>query len=293
MFNRGPNDVVFLQAVRYAREKMPRGKVRMLYCDAAGKVYASVVSRSVYELARDNAARMASSHRSFATVGLESAPGRFIPTTVEIGPDEVWALEHILEHALKNGRLPDILKKHVRPIIRLVEANREAVVAAPSKPRRKTQPVVTPRVLDRLPYYPEHDIEISMPIYKAEYSYPLIVLKGLPRDEQTPPNAGRILVLDADGDIAIVKVPSRLFRSLEKGLSGTEGKSRRPACALVSRQADGLAVSYMTVSQPQKKSLETLTRYFEETGGSKQPISITARAVIVRARESTAARAIQ
>ncbi|HJX12726.1 MAG TPA: hypothetical protein VJ377_04280 [Dehalococcoidales bacterium] len=293
MFNRGPNDVVFLQAVRYAREKMPRGKVRMLYVDAAGKVYASAVGRSVYELARDNAARMARSHKSFATVGLESAPGRFIPTTVEIGPDEVWALEHILEHALKNGRLPDILKKYVRPIISLVEADREAVVAATSKSRRETRPVVRPRVLDRLPYYPERDIEISMPIYKAEYSYPLIVLKGLPRDEQTPANLGRLLVLDADGDIAIVKVPSRLFRSLEKGLSGMEGKSRRPACALISQQADSLAVSYMTVSQPQKKSLETLTRYFEETGGGKQSISSTARAVIVRARESTAARAIR
>lgn len=290
IFNRDkPNDVLFLQPVRYAKEKIPRGKVRMLYCDAGGRVYASVMSRSVYELARDNAERMARSHKPFATVGLETVPGRFIPTAVEIGPDQVWALEHILEHSLKNGRLPDILKRYVKPIIRLGESSREAIVTTSIKRQRRPRPEVTPRVLDRLPYYPEHDIEISMPIYKAEYSYPLIVLERLRRDEQTPRGTSRLLILDSDGDLAIIKVPVKLLRNMEKGLNGTTQKSRRPACcALISRQPDGPTVSYMTVSQPQKKALDTITRYFEETGGSKQPISTTVKAVIVRARDKTA-----
>ena len=179
-----PNYVLFLMPIRLADEKLPKGKIRMLYCDAAGKVYASIMNRSVYELAQDDAERMKHSHKSFATLGLETSPGKFVSTAVEIGPKEVWALEHILEHALKNGRIPDILKTYLKPIIRLGEASREAVLAEHKKRSRRVTIEVTPRVLDRLPYYPEHDIEFSMPIYKAEYTYPLIVLKHIISNRQ-------------------------------------------------------------------------------------------------------------
>ena len=98
-----PNDVLFLMPVRLSDEKLPKGKKRMLYCDATGKVYASIINRSLYELTQDSAERMERSHKSFATLGLEISPGKFVPTAIEIGPKEVWALEHILEHALKKG----------------------------------------------------------------------------------------------------------------------------------------------------------------------------------------------
>jgi len=78
-----PNDVLFLMPVRLANEKLPKSKTRMLYCDAAGKVYASLINRSVYKLARGNAERMERSHKSFATLGLEIGPGKFIPTVVD------------------------------------------------------------------------------------------------------------------------------------------------------------------------------------------------------------------
>ena len=73
-------------------------------------------------------------------------------------------------------------------------------------------------MLNRLPYYPEHDIEFSMPIYKAKHSYPLIVLKHLPSEELNPNNVQRLVILDSDGDLAIIKVPNELIEVLSRGL---------------------------------------------------------------------------
>jgi hypothetical protein len=279
-----PNDVLFLMPVRLSNEKLPKGKVRMLYCDDAGKVYATLINRSVYELAEDSAKSMEHSHKPFATLGLEASPGKFIPTAVEIGPKEVWALEHILEHALKNGRLPDILKRYIKPIIQLGEASREAALSEHKKRWRRVYSEATPRVLERLPYYSEHDIEISIPIYKAEHSYPLIVLKRLSSDEPASHNAQRLLILDSDGDLAIVKVPFKLIDEVEKAIKEHDKRNNTNVCALISKYPDGFAVNYMVISQLQKKALDTITRYFEKTGFGKQPISIAAKTVLDRAR---------
>ena len=230
---RQPNDVLFLQPVRYTGERIRRGKVRMLYADASGKVYASIMSRSVYDMAVDNAARMKRSHRAFATVGLETIPGRFIPAAVEVDKNEAWAMQLILDHAIKSGKVPDILKKHIKPIIKRSEGTREAVISENRKRRTSTQPKVTTKVLNRLPYYPEHDIEVSMPIYKAEYSYPLILLKRLAPDEQTPPDMQRLLVLDSDGDLAVIKVPTRLVRRIEIELAERSGINRQFTTVLI------------------------------------------------------------
>ena len=153
------NDVLFLMPVRLENEKPSKGKIRMLYCDAAGRVYAQIMNRVVYELAEDSVKRMVHDHKPFATIGLEISPGKFVPTAVEIGSKEVWALEHILEHAVKKGSLPDILKKYLKPIITMGKANREAVISEHKKSRRRVHAEATPRVLDRLPYYPEKDTE--------------------------------------------------------------------------------------------------------------------------------------
>ena len=279
-----PNDVLFLMPVRLDNEKLPKGKIRMLYCDGAGKVYASIMNRSVYELAQDSAERMEHSHKPFATLGLEISPGKFVPTAVEIGTKEVWALEHILEHAVKKGSLPDILKKYLKPIIMMGKANREAVISEHKKSSRRVHAEATPRVLDRLPYYPEKDTEFSMPLYKAEYSYPLIVLKHVPSHKTTLKSPQKLLVLDSDGDLAIIKVPYKLIDNIEKGLTAQERRNKRNICAIISQQPKGMAIDYLPISQAQRKALDTITRHFEATGSGKQPISAAAQTVLIRAK---------
>jgi hypothetical protein len=287
LFSRNkPNDVLFLMPVRLGGEKLPRSKIRMLYCDVAGKVYASIISRAVYELAADSAERMKSRHRPFAVLGLESSPGEFVPAAVEIDAGEVWALEHILEHALKSGRLPDILKKYLKPIIKMGEASREEVLLEHKRNRRQARLETMPSVLGRLSYYAEDDIEVSMPIYKAEHSYPLVVLKSLPPDEDTPDNMQRLLVLDSDGDLAVIKVPAKLMDSVEKGLKEHRRGNGGDVHIVISKQAEGLSINYMAVTKAQERALDTIARYYEETGSGKQPISAAATAVLTRARNS-------
>jgi hypothetical protein len=263
-------DVLFLQTVRLTSEKLPRRKVRMLVCDASGRVFAVLISRRVYEKARDDALLMKERRKPFATIALEAGPGKYEPAAIEISPEEAWALEHILEHALKSGRLPDILKKYLRPIIERAESSIEMALAT------------TPKVLDRLPYYPPGEIEISVPIYKAAYSYPLIVLKSLPPDEHTSSTDIKLLVLDSDGDLAAIRVPASLVRQAEREITDNSA-GYHYNCLLISRRAEGLAVSYMPVSQPQQKALAALVEYFE-VGGDKQPMSMAIRTVLSRAK---------
>ena len=286
-----PNDILLLQPVRFADEKIPRSKVRMLYCDVSGRVYSSLVSRTVYERARASATGMARRHRYFATVGLETAPGQFVPAIVEIGQKDVWALEHILEHALKNGKLPDILKKYLKPIIKLNESERETVIAEYRRRRKQAQTEATPKVLERLPYYPEEEMEVSMPLYKAEYSYPLIVLKILPADVNTPRNNSKLLVLDSDGDMAVMEMPTRTVRKMEIELTGYSKKKRENTCILISKNKYDYILGFMTISRQQKKSLDVLTRYFEDTGSSKQRVSLAVQTVITRAKGSVSSQA--
>jgi hypothetical protein len=287
MFHRNkPNDVLFLMPVRLADQKTPRGKVRMLYCDATGKVYSSIMNKSTYELARQSSETIERSHKSYATVGLEIGPGAFVPTSVEISPEELWALEHILEHALNKGRLPDILKKYLKPIIEFDEASREAVIQEYKKRRRQPHPRAIPRVLDRLSYYPENDIKISVPIYKAEYSYPLIALKHLASDDGPPDKLQKLLVLDSDGDLAVISVPPQLIDKIEKVTKEYHQKNGTNKCAIISKNPDGLSIDYIVISQSQSSALDALTRYFEETGDRKQPVSAVVKAVLARARDA-------
>ena len=280
-----PNHVLFLMPVRLVNEKLPKGKTRMLYCDAAGKVYASVINESVYELARDVAQKMERSQKPFAIVGLETSPVNFLPVPVEVDATESWAMELILDHALKNGRLPYILKKCIKPIIVRGEASREAVLSEieMSLPQAGTEPI--PQVLNRLPYYSEQDIEFSVPIYKAAYSYPLIVLKQLPSDEPALPNSQRLLILDSDGDLAVVTVPYQLMDTAEKEIKEHNKKKTMNQCMIISKDREGLAMDYMAISQAQRRALDTITRYFEEDRYGKQPISAAARTVLARARD--------
>ena len=280
-----PNHVLFLMPVRLANEKLHRGKIRMLCCDVSGKVYASVFDESVYELARDIAEKMESNHKSFAIVGLETSPVNFMPVPVEINATEAWSLDLVLEHALRNGRLPYILKRCIKPIIIRGEASSEAVLSEIEMSPRQTGTEPTPQVLNRLPYYSEQDIEFSVPIYKAAYSYPLIVLKQLPSDEPALPDSQRLLILDSDGDLAVVTVPYQLMDTAEKEIKEHDKKKTMNQCMIISKRQESLAMDYMAISQAQRRALDTITRYFEEDRYGKQPISAAARAVLARARD--------
>lgn len=280
-----PKDVVFLEPVRFAGEKLPKSKIRMLYCDGDGKVYAALIDKLVYKLAMDAVAGMESSNKDYATLGLEIGSGNFLPLVVEVSSGEVTVLENVLYHARKRGKIPDILIKPLRGIIKQGEAGRkEAVVESKSKNIDESS-VKTPQILNRLPYYSERDMEFSMPIYKAEHSYPLIVLKRLPADGQNSYDVQRLLILDNDGDLAVIRMPFKLMIVAEKRLDEWAEKNDIQTCIVLGKNSKGFDINYLMISQLQRKALDTMARQFEETASGEQTVSATARKVLVRARD--------
>lgn len=281
IFNRSkPRDVLFLMPVQMKGEKPSRTRVTMLYCDAAGRVYASPINRSVYDAALANTAERMRSHQAYATVGIETTPGDFLPAVVEINEQELWALEHTVEHALRTGRLPDILKKYLKSVITRGAVRRGAVITDFQQNKTKARTRATPQVLERLPYYRERDMEISMPIYKAEHSYPLVVLRFLPSK-----NGGKsqqnLLVLDSDGDLAEIRVPAGLVNGVEKRLAANNASGKKQhICAVIYQQGRSRTIDFMTISQGQKKALETITSYHEATGSGKHTVPAAAKTVI-------------
>ncbi len=280
-----PKDVIFLEPVKIAGEKLSRDKIRMLYCNADGKVYAALIDKMVYKVAMDRVAKMESANKDYATLGLEIGPGNYLPLVVEIGPGDVWILEHVLDHARRSGSIPDVLKKQLKQIIRLGESGRKEVTRESKKKNLKTASVRTPKILNRLPYYSERDIEFSMPIYKAEHSFPLLILKRLESDENSHNSEQRLLILDNDGDLAVIKVPFKMVTQAEERLEEWAKESDTQACIVVARNSKGFDINFLTISQPQKKALDTLARRFEETGRGQQPIPAVARKVLVRVRD--------
>ncbi|MFC1918826.1 hypothetical protein ACFLWW_02490 [Chloroflexota bacterium] len=281
-----PGGFLYLMPVRQGNEQLPKDKVRMLSCDAEGKVHTLLLKKSIYELAKRHAKRMEYSHKNYATLGFEINHSKPATLAVEVEAEQFWALEHILEHALKKGRLPDILKKYPKQIIKLGESRRKELTAQNERQTHSQLQSETPSVLYRLPYYSEDNVEVSIPIYKAEHRYPLIVLKQLPPNEHIPPDMQRLLVLDSEGDLAIIKVPLGIMDRVKKDFDKWKKANNQDGCIIYSRHPKGFSTNYMAINELQREALNKIAKHFEETGHGEQPVSTTARAVLVRARDT-------
>ena len=203
---------------------------------------------------------------------------------------EIEILKHKVmnskEHyARRSGTTPDVLKKQLNRIIKLGESAHKEATKESKKKRLKDEVVRTPKVLNRLPYYSEQDIEFSMPIYKAEHRFPLLVLKRLDPDENIHNSEQRLLILDNDGDLAVIKVPFKMMIQAEERLEKWVGKSDTKACIIIARNSKGFDINFLMISQPQRKALDTMAKRFEETGSRQQPVTAVARKVLARARD--------
>ncbi len=285
LFNRhNPNDVLYLTPIQVENEQLPEDKIRVLYCDAKGNIRSAVIENSVYELAKSYVQERERAHKNYATLSIEITPGKSVPFAVEISSEQVYALGNILEHALKRRKLPDILKKYPKEIIRLGEGKREELKLQHAPAEHDTLSEATPEILNRLADYPEDSIEVAIPIYKAEYRYPLVVLKRLSPTEQTRPNMQRLLILDSDGDLAIIKVPLGTIDEAERAFAKWKKANNSAGCIIYSWYPDDFLMSHMEITEFQRKTLDMITQHFEETGRGEQPISADVQVILARAR---------
>lgn len=277
-----PNNVLYLTPVKLGNEQLPEDKIRMLLYDTRGEVYASLVDKTSYECAKKHIRKMKRNHKNYATLGIEISRGKSLTFVVEISAEELWALERIQAHALKRRNLPNVLKRYLQQIIKIGEAECKVSVV---KNETAASQESKPKVLENLPYYYEGDAEISVPIYKAEHRYPLIVLKRLTSNEYTPQDMERVLNLDSDGDLVVIRVPFEIVDKAQRDIEKWQSMGGQCGCVICSRGPEGLIMSYMAISKLQRVALDKIIKSFEETGFGTKPVSTVAQEILVKAKD--------
>ena len=280
-----PNHSLLLMPVRLGGERWPKNKVRILSCDAGGHLFTQLVGRSTYQRIIRETQQMEVSKNNYATIYRDTGGSKFEPLLVEIGSKEAWALERILENALSRAVIPAVLTRYPKEIIKLGESKRQGLLIAKTREARQTVSAASSRVLDRLPYYRKQDVEISIPIYKVEYAFPLIILQQLPKAKDTSPSQQRLLVLDSDGDLGVTTLSLEQISKAKGKLDDLQGKGKA-GYLICLWKPEGVAVDIIEVTELQRQALETVTQYFEETGQGKQPLSDAVKKVLHRARET-------
>jgi len=277
-------EVIFLTPVKAQSDHLSQNKIRILYCDAKANIDSTVAEDSVYRLARNYIQKLESEHKYGVILGVEVISGNYVPFAVEISSEQASALERIFEHAIKRGIVPYVLKKYPKDIIKLGKDELKEIRKQYEQSRLETTAKGMPEVLKRLADYPEEGIAVAVPIYKAQYHYPLVILKRLASGEPTQKDMQRVLILDNEGDLGIIRVPRDILGKTERKLRDWKKKSGRAGCILYSRDADNLIMSYMEISEFQRKALNTIKRHFEETGHGKRPISTEIQGILTKAK---------
>ena len=280
-----PNHSLLLMPVRLGNERWSKNKVRILSCDAEGNLFTQLVGRSTYQRIRKETQQMEVFQYNYATIYWDTGASRSTPLLVKIGENEIWALDRILEHALRDATIPDVLRRYPKEIIKLGEIKRKELLIEKTRETHKTTSATSSKVLNRLPYYRKQDIEVSIPIYKVDYAFPLIILKQLPPAKNTPPSQKRLLVLDSDGDLAVTTLPSELIDKAERKRISLQRRGKE-SYLICLRKPKGISVDIMEISELQRLALETVTQYFEKTGRGKQPLSGAIKTVLNKARKT-------
>jgi len=280
-----PNDFIYLTSVQMDNESLPEDKIRILCCDAKGELRLVIIENSVYELAKSYAEELERDRKNYAILSLEINPSEYVPCAVSISTEQVWALEHVMEHAVKRRKTPDILKKYLRGIVQIGEVKRGELKSQHEQAKDYLFTGKTPGVLNRLAYYTEESIEVAVPIYKARHHYPLIILQRLPANERTIPGMQGLVTLDSDGDLAIIRLSMEAIDEALKNFEKWKRANKSEGCILYSRYQDGFTISYLEISELQRKALDLIAQHFAETGYGQQPISADAQAVLAKAKE--------
>jgi len=271
--------------VRLGNERWPKNKVRLLSCDAEGNLFTQLVGRSTYQRIRKETQYMEVSQNNYATIYWDTGASRPMPLVVKIEENESWALNRILEHALRDTVIPDVLRKYPEEIIKLGDSKRRELLIEKTRDTHKTTSSTSSKVLNRLPYYRKDDVEVSIPIYKVEYAFPLIVLKRLPPAKNTLSSQQRLLVLDSDGDLTVTTLPLELIDKAERKRIRLQRRGKE-GYLICLQKPKGISVDIMEMSELQRLALENVIQYFEETSGGKQPLSGAVRTVLNKARKT-------
>jgi hypothetical protein len=277
------NDLIYLTPIQIASEQLPHDKVRMLYCSSAGKILTAIIENAAYERAKTEADDLRRTKKNYAILDIETAPGTLVPLAIAISPEQSSALNLITEHAIKKGAIPGVLKRYPKEIIGIGRFQCEELKSQQEKARNHISSRKIPEALQRLTYFPGDYMQVVAPLYKAEYRYPLVILKHLAPDKNTPQNVHRFLTVDGEGDLVIIGIQREIIDKAEEILEQWKRVKNSDGCIIIYKDQDGLGISYMEISALQRNALESVVQKFEESRYLQDSIASDAITVISRA----------
>lgn len=280
-----PLDRIYICDVQYENEQLAEGQTGALFCDSRGNLTTSVVDTSHFEIAQDFVMQLLYEGKGAAIVCIEIAPGQSATFAVEINVEQAEALAQIQEFASETGDsvIPEHLRKYAAQIIKLGGSRRKELKKEYDQRGRSLIPA-TPELLEHLATNPDAPIYLELPSNKTDMVNPAIFLRRLPPNEQTRPGMQRVLLLDNEGTLWIVRIATKALDDAEKEFE--EWRKANNACGVIvfSRDKAEFVLALMEIRESQKKALDIVEKHWEETGDSMIEIPLDVQAILVRAR---------
>jgi len=283
-----PRDRIYISGLQYENEQLAEGQTGALFCDSKGNLTTSTIDISLLEIAQNYVTQLHyEGGKGAAVVCIEIAPGQSVTFAVEINAEQAEALTQINRYAFEIGDpvIPDRLKKYAAQIIKLAD-NKRKELKKDYEQRSRLLVQATPQLLEHLATSPDAPIHLELPSTKTDIIDPSIFLRRLPANEQTRPDMQRVLALDNEGTLWIVRIATKVLDDAEKELE--EWRKANNACGVIiivfSRDRAKVTLHLMEIHESQKKALDIVRKHWEETGSSMIEIPLDVQAILVKAK---------
>jgi hypothetical protein len=282
LFNHyNPLDRIYIAPIQLREELLPEEQTRVLFCDSKGVLTMPIVEKSLLEILQHNKKELQKAGKYGAAVCMEVAKGQSASFFVEISVEQAAALDSIMKSAFEIERVPNTLKKYVKQIITLAEKRRKEL-----KREYETPLLIpaTPELLKQIMENPLEPIDVTFLSSKTEHVDPAIILDRLPPNEQTRPGMQRVLILDAEGTLAIIRIPIEAIDEAEQDLENFMKAKNTSGVIILASNKKGVMMGPIEIRESQKKALDTVKQYYEETRHSMLTLPIDVQAVIAKAK---------
>ena len=275
---------MFLLPVQIGDEVISDGRVRILCCTSKAELTTILIDGSTYDIVKSYIWEMENGNRKYAMVGVEVNPGNYLPVPVYIDSEHLTALENIAEHAVTRRVVPWVLRKYVKHIIALGNVGSREL---PDNIIIGDHIDMSATSYEMLAAINKKDVrdgivpEGAVPVYKARYSFPAVILKKV--QESADSGLQRVLILDSDGDLAVSKVPARLLEAKERELDRASISENTQWCITYTQKGDGYIFSHLMLNRLQQQALETIVLRYEKTGSGERPLPPDACEILSRA----------
>jgi hypothetical protein len=215
----------------------------------------------------------------------EIAPGQSVTFAVEINAEQAEALEQLKESAFETGTVPHHLEKYPQQIVKQGENTRKELERRYKRGEHLRIPL-TPDLVEYLMSNPDTPVHLEFHNGKADMVNPFIFLRKLPPNEQTQVGMQRSLVLDYEGTLGIVRIPTDVLNDAANEFEHWRNENNEFGVIVFWTRNDGISMGGgpMQVRESQKKALDVIEAHSDKTQSSPMEIPLDVQAILVKAK---------